>query len=46
VGQEYRCVTAAEMAAHLVAFHRARGDRVPDEGLSELKREAEGGSPE
>jgi len=42
IGQSYRCAKAREMVAHLIGFHRARGDRVPDETIVNLEREDSG----
>ncbi len=32
----FRCETALEMIGHLIGFHRARGDRVPDAAIARL----------
>jgi hypothetical protein len=37
VGESYHCQTAQEMVAHLIQFHRGRGDRVPDDAIAELE---------
>ncbi len=39
VGQEYRCQTADEMLTHLLD-HRAKGHRVPEYAIEELRTEA------
>lgn len=39
VGAEFRCATAAEMLTHLLNEHRAKGQRVPDEAIEELRNE-------
>jgi hypothetical protein len=41
IGKAFLCGTAREMTAHLVGFHRARGDRVPDDAIADLEREEE-----
>lgn len=41
IGEAFRCTAAAELVAHLIGFHRARGDRVPDDAIEELEAEAE-----
>ena len=38
IGETFRCVSAREMVTHLLTEHRAKGHRVPDETLEELKR--------
>ena len=35
IGKQFRCTTSGEMVAHLLQ-HRARGDRVPDDAITEL----------
>ena len=37
VGESYRCLTATEMADHLLSEHRAKGHRVPDDAIEELR---------
>jgi hypothetical protein len=41
IGSSFNAKDAGEMATHLVTFHRARGDRVPDEAIAELQALAE-----
>jgi hypothetical protein len=38
-GAEFRCAAAAEMLTHLLTEHRAKGQRVPDEAIEELRNE-------
>jgi hypothetical protein len=38
IGEEFRCATAAEMVTHLL-MHRARGQRVPEDAITELRDE-------
>jgi hypothetical protein len=38
-GEQFRCATAAEMLTHLLTEHRAKGHRVPDEAIEELRNE-------
>lgn len=45
VGAQFRCATAAEMLAHLLHEHRAKGQRVPDEAIEELWNEVGIDSP-
>ena len=39
VGESFRCATATEMVNHLVSEHRAKGHRVPEDALEELRAE-------
>ena len=41
VGESFRCSTAAEMVAHLLDEHRAKGHRVPDDAIADLRAEKE-----
>jgi hypothetical protein len=41
VGEEFRCGTAAEMVTHLLIQHRAKGQRVPDDAINELRGESD-----
>ena len=38
VGQSFNCRTAEEMLTHLLE-HRAKGDKVPEDAIAELKKE-------
>jgi hypothetical protein len=40
IGETFRCATAAEIVTHLLTEHRAKGQRVPDDAIAELRREA------
>lgn len=40
IGEQFRCGTAAQMLTHLLE-HRAKGQRVPDDALDELRGDTE-----